>query len=434
MSAAGVRPEERLAAFGLAAAVALPVIRVAAGGGEALYALPVLLLGVASVWTTVRRGSTLPPMAGLYLLCTVALLLWLVLTASWTVSSEQYLKDLVLILGLLCILGLAGFSMSENVTRATLAIVVWVGGFTAVWLVWLYVQAGTLSGYSLPIGHAYLPIAQLLGAAAVASASVSLCWRETSRWWLVGMFVAFAGVGLSMARGALLSAIGVVVLVSMVQGFLVFRADFGGSFTAAVSRKTWRRVTRLLLTPVLTAFTLLLALQIERTATRLRRMFSGTELETGGRGWIWGHAWSSLAEAPIVGYGLGSSGLMSGQSDGNYAHNLVLQVWIDGGVIAAMLLLTLLLIPFVIVLPCLRWDRPRVSKALPFLAVYLFMILEFSKSTNFYSGRGFFVFGLLSAVVLGGTAGPISRRHVPEEARLLERPRVPNGSVVLRHD
>jgi O-antigen ligase len=402
------RLAERLAALALVMAVALPVLRVVGVGGEGLYAIPVALLALACALAAAGGRAVLPSVAGHYVLVTVLLLAWLTASGLWTVSPGQYRRDLVLLVGLLAIMALAAFSLTARVARAALALVVAGGALTAAWLVGQYARIGTLSAYQLPIGDAYLPIAQLLGAAAVGATAATLCWGGRTRWWVAGALVSFAGVALSMARGALLSAVAVVLLVFLAQAVLLLQGEFGGSPVARVSRRTWKRVAGLLAAPLLAGLALVLALQVDRTAARLRRLFSGEELARGGRGWIWERAWASLAENPLTGYGLGSSGTMSGQMDGNYAHNLLLQVWLDGGLLAVLLLLVVMILPFALALVVARTDRSRFAAAVPFLAVYLFMILEFSKSGNFYSARGFFVFGLLSAFALGAHAASLA--------------------------
>jgi O-antigen ligase len=134
-----------------------------------------------------------------------------------------------------------------------------------------------------------------------------------------------------------------------------------------------------------------------RTLGRLERLFFGQELVAGRRGSLWSNAFEFITEAPIIGHGLGHGG-----GAVMYPHNLFLQVGMDGGIIA-MLSLSL-----VIAFPILVFMVSKYNKAIQyqplawgFLAVYLMLILEYSKSGDFYKARSLFIFGAVLTAYAG---------------------------------
>jgi len=127
------------------------------------------------------------------------------------------------------------------------------------------------------------------------------------------------------------------------------------------------------------------AMAVERTARRLERLISGEGASSvEERLSLWRTSWENIQDAPIWGHGLGSNGIMSGATEAFYPHNFFLQVWLDGGIVAA------LLTAFVIGLPIVMFfvNKKRMGSIdLSFLAIYIFMLLEHSKSYNLYTAR-----------------------------------------------
>jgi O-antigen ligase len=88
---------------------------------------------------------------------------------------------------------------------------------------------------------------------------------------------------------------------------------------------------------------------------------------------------------------------MSGAGEDDYPHNWLLQVWLDGGVVAAVLCLaTLAIAPAVIVRLGRRARLVRRVVWLPLLGAYIFLLLEFAKSSDFYAERGLFALAVLA--------------------------------------
>lgn len=87
---------------------------------------------------------------------------------------------------------------------------------------------------------------------------------------------------------------------------------------------------------------------------------------------------------------------MAGAYEGYYPHNLFLQAWLDGGIVAFLLLFGLVLFPFLLALWHLFAGHLQSNAWIPGLGLFLFLVLEYSKSINFYSGRLLFVMGIVA--------------------------------------
>lgn len=404
-TAAGI--EAHVAALSLALLLFIPSARVAFGLPGAAYLIPLALLSALGARALLAKRLTKPVFAAAYVFVAVTLLVWLMLTATWTISPAQYQEDLVLIASLIFLLVSGLIVLSIESVRWTLVYVVAAAVTTTLWILAQYVAAGSLRGYDLALSESYLTLAQMIGIGAVGATVASLVYSRHRGLWMAGGIVSLLGVSLALARGALLSSIGVIVLASLYLGVAAIGREVARRRQGKVSRGTLSRLLLLSIPLTLVVATIYFALQVQRTAVMLRRFFSGNELARGGRGEIWEAAWNRIGDSPIWGHGLGSSGVLSTQADGGHAHNLMLQVWLDGGVFAMLMLAFLLVLPYGVAASRRRiLRRLKTQEWLPFLAVYTFMILEFSKSSNFYSARGLFVFGLLTTFLLGEDTSP----------------------------
>lgn len=403
--------ESHLVALSLAFLLFIPTARVAFGLPGMAYVIPFGMLSALSVLKLLEMRVPRPASSIWFVFVSITLLAWLMATATWTISPEQFYEDLSLIAALIFIVASAFILSSPDSIRWTMVYTVAAAVITTLWIIAQYVGTGSLSGYNLVLSDSYLTIAQLVGIGAVGAVVSALVEGKWRAFWAIGGILSLLGLSLALARGALLSTIGVIVLVTVYLGATAILREIERLRSGKMSRSMPSRIL-LLLAPVgLVVATIYSALQVERTAVMLRRFFSGNELIRGGRGEIWAKSWASISESPLVGYGLGGSGLSAGQSDGDHAHNLLLQVWLDGGFFAMLMLLALLILPFMIAF--LRQRRYLHSGAfewLPFLAAYSFMILEFSKSGNLYSARGLFLFGLLATLSLAFATGERIRR------------------------
>lgn len=134
-----------------------------------------------------------------------------------------------------------------------------------------------------------------------------------------------------------------------------------------------------------------------RQINRLARLFRGDELELGGRGRIWAEALQTFSDAPFLGHGLGYS------TADYYPHNLFLQVGVDAGIVGILALAVLISWPVCAFI--IGWANRAVrSQPLTWglLAAYIVLVLDYSKSYDFYKSRMLFLVGgaLVSHIVL----------------------------------
>ena len=328
-------------------------------------------------WTRRLRSYELWAVGALFLL-----LGWLLITALWTVSNNQYVDDSILIAGLLVLTASVPFIAKEKARAATLWTLCSIGVATGAYVLYGYTAVDSLRGYEVLFRDFYLNVSQSIGAAAVGLTVYTLFARER-RWWQVAVIpLLFIALALSLARGALLFGL----LVSVV-------AIFYALYRMSIDRSSIRKYLGSVLKKA-TGFgaivgggimVITVALAVERTARRLERLISGEGASSvEERLSLWRASWESIQDAPIWGHGLGSNGIMTGASEAFYPHNFFLQVWLDGGIVAA--LLTAFVVGLPIIMFFTRGEKVD-SVGLSFFAIYIFMLLEYSKSYNFYTAR-----------------------------------------------
>lgn len=392
---------ETVVGLALASVFFIPVLRAITGLPDVLYVIPVgFLCLLAAARVSVGPVPVHHSMRAL-VSCGIALCLWLLLTSYWSISSQKVYADIKLVSYLLALLVVVPFVLTNDAVRWTLNWVIVAGLFTAGFVFIGYWDAGTLRGYGTPVHEFYLTASALLGASLVASvARLSVTQHLRLRSCAVPL-VLLGGLALSLGRMSLLSA---VVLIIAIALYALLSPIQNGSRRGVLLRRALSAMLALLVATGL----LLGALQVERTARRLERALLSPldELAAGGRGEIWYTAWANLGSALVVGYGLGSSGLVMARSEGLYPHNIVLQVWLEAGLIGVILLLTTLAIPL-----AGFWRRRRrkgAKAALPFLVVYLFFVMGYLVSSNAYTARP-----ILLSAMLTIFAATCSQRYRP---------------------
>lgn len=402
-------PADWLVGCCLAGLAALPPLRAILAVPEWSYLVALaVLLAAASIKVTLGRAAHVPNAVAAFVCLAVLLYAWLMLSATWSVSTRQFTSDLILLIALLAATVSTALLATQRAARITLGIIAAVASLVSFAVFGQYIAAGALVGYNLRLLEYYLTISTLLALGAVVSFTRAAALPHRRWVWGFAGFTALAGLALSLGRGALLSAM-----------FLIMVFGTIGILSNPMPRHALRPylvgLSGRLLAGGLFAFTIAAgiwgAFQVERTRARLLRLFSGGELTAeGSRAGIWARGWERIAEAPVQGYGLGSSGLMSALNEGTHPHNLFLQVWLDGGVLALVLLAMIVAMPFLVVFYQARTiGMPRA--ALPLLAGYALLILEYSKSYSVYTARTLFIFG---ALVL------VSAHRVQENARAPE--------------
>lgn len=370
-------------------------------GTNSYYPLCITGIGLITAVRCWSRPIVLVRQSSSYLAAITILSGWLLLSLFWTVSQVQYQTDLQLLLGIVLTVLLLIVNWEPGLFANVLDITVFL---TLILAIYVIAQAGGALGIS---PHGVLPDELYLTAGRLIALGYLIglirfltAGRRGWGWgWFVLSSVHFAALAISEARGPLLSSIGIIV----------FLFTLGVGFR---NGKLWLRPALigkylLFLIPFL-VLVLSFSLRVDNTRLRLLRIFSVTnELTEGGRGAVWERAWESITQAPYFGYGLGSSGLMSGGPEDYYPHNWLLQIWLDSGLPGVVVLIWIVASPLFVL-----WQRrPAGWQRRPELiiagACYLLLVLEYSKSHNFYIARDLFCFG---AALLLKLSDPQGRR------------------------
>jgi O-antigen ligase len=394
-----------------------PIIGLVTGIGQLAYFLP---LGILALSAGLRGATsprlTLPGSVLAFGGLLVLFIVWMGFSSLWAAPTISTADDLVLLVGILVMA--LGFIVATDGRASDNAVsfAIFVALCVAAYVFWMYLSSGALRGYGA-LSANYPLIAQITGFGAVLAVVRAMTRDGSARRRDVALaLVLLPALALSLARGALLGAI-LVTVVSAVYCHLTL-----GRFRIHRHFREWSRAVsgRLVAVTVVLGgivLTLFSALRVERTRARLERLFSGRELTEGGRVQLWREAWHNISDAPLIGHGLGSSGIMSGTGQQLYPHNWALQVWLDGGIVGLVLCaLALAAPPAYAVLRTRRKGRHLVRSWLPLAAGYVFILLEYSKSQNFYTSRLLFVLGVLviraSHDRLGKASAPV--RHAAE--------------------
>ncbi|MGD8495010.1 MAG: O-antigen ligase family protein [Gemmatimonadales bacterium] len=383
-----------LAGLSIGTLVAIPLLGAVTGVGAVLYVIPLGGLVAATLLRAARARQLVIVRSGLLYLELLALFVfWMGISALWTIPTVDAGDELILLASLLTITGATFLGLQEGAVESALRWMVIVALAVAVYVFRIYLSQGALGGYGA-LGDTYLIVAQAIGVGTVLALVAAITRRGRDRWLAAGAAVVLVpALAMSLARGALLSTI-LVTLAATVYWNVVnpgSRRSFRQWLHAQGARAALLGVA-----VGIAGVAIGSALQVERTRARLERLFSGREFTEGPRVQLWRAAWKSISDRPFTGHGLGSSGLMSGTTENLYPHNLALQVWLDGGLPGLFICLAVLALPIVYALrQSRRRPAPSPSRWLPFAAAYVFLLLDYSKSSNFYSARLVFVVGAL---------------------------------------
>lgn len=386
----------------------IPFIGVVTGVTTVLYAVPAALLGLLLALGMASHRVALSVTMAQFVACVFLFVGWMLLSALWSTSPGVDTRDeLYRLLTLLLFVVLGAFVLSRQATESAGTSLIVASLLVAGFVFRGYLQTGSTRGFA-ELSEFYLVIATIVGVGYVVAVLRALAGRQRMVAGPAAVILA-AALAMSLARGALISSMLITVL--------------GGAYCAWKHRAPYRSFSnwiagqgrRLgLLGGIVTIIGLAMfsALQVERTRLRLLRMVSGEEFTEGPRAQLWRQAAASIADAPILGYGLGSSGRMAGATADSYVHNWLLQVWLDAGIIGVLLCLAAIAFPVVVGLRSRRSELAT-GQWLPLLGAYVFMLLEYAKSSDFYTARVLFILGVL-LVSLGSS--PAVRRTCQKEA------------------
>ena len=376
-----------LIGFSLALLAAMPVLRLEFPIPSVGLVLPIIMVfgfGVLKIFT---KGSIyIRSNIVAYFYFILLLFVYLLTSAIWN-PFDVSVGDAVLKI-ILIIIAVVSVIISFN-ERAAIHFINWIiffSVFAAATLFLEYIRIGSFSGYRL---SSTLVRPQLMGIGAIFSVSKLLFFNNIRRKQYIGI-TGFLLLGLAFggARGALIITF---VICMLLLGYY-FYINNPKSFTL----QEWLKNKSLRIASVSSIVLMIIAaLQIERTAHKMRRLFFGGELLYGDRTELWIQSFLNYLDSPIIGHGLRSSGVLSNGDSGYYPHNLFLEVLLDGGIIAFFLLIIVCFYPIIRVIELYRKRRLNSMLWLPIMSGYIFLIMEFSKSNSLYEARMLFVIGIV---------------------------------------
>jgi len=378
-----------IAGFLLALLLAMPIIRTYLEMVPAtVLLLPIIgLLMVAVLRQCSNKVFLFNINTIVFFTISALLIIFLMLSIFWRKYDFSLVQDILNLVLILILLVSIALSFNKVSSIYFLDWVIVFAAIATILLFYQYIQVGNIRGYGIT---GYLQTARLIGVGSlIVFCRLLFNKQANTKLYLTLSIFLFIGLAFSLARGALFS----VMLLAIVILLYYFHLDNKRSFSIF---QWFKNKSSRIFSLGFIAIIIFAAFQVERTASRLNRLLTGGEL-TGPRAELWGNSVKGILESPYIGYGLGSSGVISGSA---YPHNLFLQVMIDGGIVATILLLLACIIPYVRTMQLLSTNSLKSYIWLPFLACYTFLLFEFSKSGNFYAARDMFAFGIVSVIVI----------------------------------
>ncbi len=383
---------DRLNGFAFAILLAMPVIRndIITLPGPAVV-LPAFILLLTAAIRLFNYGTVKFSINSIgYFYFVLLLFLYLLLSGFWHSFGLSLTQDIIKIIFIVFVSTSVILTFNLRAAEHFVNWVIFFSVISTILLISYYVQAASLRGFG--IGN-YLTRAQLIGVGALACYSKLLFYPSNHKklyLFLTGLL--FLGLALSLARAAFLTGVVLAVFITL----FYFHTHKAKSYT--LTEWFFNKSTRIL-SFVFVGLVIIVAFQVERTADRLRRLLGGS---IGARQDLWENSVIGFLEAPIIGYGLGSSGMVSFDSATYYPHNLYLQVLIDGGIIAFLLLLSITIFPLIYAyrLYMNGYLTLKTYIWIPIITCYSFLLLEFAKSSNFYDARVFIALGIVSVIII----------------------------------
>lgn len=306
----------------------------------------------------------------------------LTLSIFWSVYEVEYMGSLQELTVLFLLSFIALLVVNKKTVEYFTYIVIFISILTSLYLLTLYMQLGSVNIYK--IVEDYLIVSRTIGFGLVLSFSFFISRENRYKKILFGIVILlFISLILSFGRGALLSSLFIIILITLVRYMKIKRLI---KFEIAKGLLLFFSAFLVLIT-----IGFILLSYNEYAFDRMSKIFSSSGSDLGGRELLWSNTIDAIKDRPIIGYGIGTSGVTSRGSADYYPHNLFLQIWSDGGVFSFLTLLLLVVIP---IFRSLKKAKVKFEH-LPILALFIFYVLEYSKSTNFYDARIFFVVGLM---------------------------------------
>jgi len=384
---------DHLNGFSLSFLAALPVIRTDLINAPIYILLvPTISLFISGILKVfLDRNKYFHVNVITYVLSILILFIFLISSIYWSKYQIYTYNDIINVLFIIVIS--LSILISFNI-RSVFYFLKWMVIFSVFGTLLLfnqYIQIGDLRGYGIT---GYLTKAQLIGLGAIIAFCKLLFDKKVNKkLYLFLTFFLFLGLALSLSRGALLSAVLIAIFICLYY--------FYTNKTKSFSILEWfQNKSTQILSVGFVGIIIFASLQIERTAHRLTRLFTGGEL-AGPRAELWSNSVTGFLEFPIIGYGIGNSGIISSGVEGYYPHNLFLQVMLDGGIIALIVLMFICLFPYFRTIQLLLNSKLSHSYFwIPLIGCFSFLFLEYSKSSDFYSARIFVSLGLVLVIVI----------------------------------
>ena len=377
--------------FSLALLAAFPVVRenLIPLPGQAMV-IPVMFLYLTGTLRIYQDGSkAFKWKVIIYIYSIYLLFLFLFISVAWSYYPVEINEDRNKILFILILLPAILLSFNIRVLDYFFYWIVFYGIYVTCIYIYDYAMAANLRGWAVDTS-AYLVRSFLIGMAALISLSKLLFYNNVNKklYGFITLFLYF-GLAIALGRAALLGA----VLLGFVLIIYYYRNNWPKSYSYI---EYFKNKSSLILVMLLFGFVAFAVTQIERTFSRLMRLFTGAEFRT-HRVQLWEDAFIGFFDAPIFGHGLSNSGAVI---NFNYPHNLYLQIMVDGGLIALVLLIFISIYPLLLTYNAYRKKLLSSKVLIPLISCYVFYLINFSLATNFYEGRILISLGLIIVLVV----------------------------------
>ncbi|MCO7233423.1 MULTISPECIES: O-antigen ligase [unclassified Cobetia] len=354
---------------------------------DALYPITLFLFILLSFKTIYNKKSIYKKQV-IYGFIFIISIAWLLLSVAWTQSHYQWVNDIVLLFFLLSLVVTIVISINgEDVYNLCLGYVI-IASTISLFVIYNMMYKGDSAQNSNIIYRNYLTFASPIAIGLIVSI-FKVMYSKYNRftWCLVSLYLMLS-LSMSLARGALIFCVASILLVGIIQLSILLKNN--NKYIVKAIKAYWLFFMPLLFLLFYAAFF------VERTSQRLLRLMNPTEeLAEGGRGGLWGNSLSAIYDSPLFGYGLGSSGILAGGIEGRYPHNWIFQLWLDGGVVAVILFSAFIITPFYYLIKHIN-NNAFDTTGLSLLAIYIFLILDFSKSYDFYTAKPIIIIGASS--------------------------------------
>jgi len=377
--------------FSLALLAAFPVVRenLIPLPGQAMV-IPVAFLYVSGILRLFHDGNKIFKWKVIiYTYAIYLLFFFLILSVAWRHYPVDTNDDLIKVLFILILLPALLLSFNERALDYFFNWIVLYGIYVTFVYIYDYAMVANLRGWAVGTS-AYLVRSFLIGMGALIALSKLLFYDNINKklYGFIAFFLYF-GLAIALGRAALLAAV--------FLGFILIAIYYRNNWPKSYSYiEYFKNKSTLIMVMLLFGSVAFAVTQIERTFSRLMRLFTGAEFRT-HRVQLWQDAFIGFFDAPIFGHGLSNSGAVI---NFNYPHNLYLQMMVDGGLIAFILIFFISLYPLLIAYNAYKKQLLKSKYWLPLLSCYIFYLINYSLATNFYDGRMLIALGLIIVIVI----------------------------------